>query len=175
MSRVLRGIFTEEDDLMQATRTCREEGLEIVDAYTPYAVHGLDRAMGLKPSRIAWVCFILGALGCCLKLWFQVWTSIYSWPVNIGGKPLNSLPAFVPVTFEVAVLFAGLGIIFTLFIRSRLFPWSRRKPVHPRITDDRFALDIRQSDPNLDPGLGSRLLQDCGAVEILENVDGDAA
>ena len=111
MNRNLMGVFHREKDILEVTRACRERGYEIVDVYAPYPVHGLDRAMGLKPSRITWLCFALGAFGASAMLAFQVWTSAVDWPVNIGGKPLNSVPAFIPVTFESAVLAAGLGLV----------------------------------------------------------------
>jgi hypothetical protein len=123
MNRNLMGVFTREDEILKATRACRDRGYEIVDAYAPYAVHGLDRAMGLRPSRITWACFVLGMTGAGAMLWFQIWASAVDWPANIGGKPLNSLPAFIPVAFETAVLMAGLGTILVLLLLSRLFPW----------------------------------------------------
>ena len=175
MNRNLIGVFTEEEDILEVTRACREHGYEIVDVYAPYAVHGLDRAMGLKPSRLTWVCFALGVAGAASMLWFQWWTSAVDWAVNIGGKPLNSLPAFIPVTFEATVLAAGLGTILTLLLRSRLFPWSKPRLMHPQVTDDRFVLAIRQTDADLDPELAPRLLREHGAIEVHEDTGGGAA
>jgi hypothetical protein len=170
MNRNLMGVFTQEKDILEVTRACRERGYEIVDVYAPYPVHGLDRAMGLKPSRITWLTFALGALGATSMLAFQIWTSAVSWPANIGGKPLNSAPAFIPVTFEAAVLAAGLGTVFVLLLRSRLFPWSKPNLVHPRVTDDRFVLAIRQTDADLDPGMAVRLLREHGALDVREDI-----
>jgi len=172
MNRNLMGVFTREDDILRVTRACRERGYEIVDVYAPYPVHGLDRAMGLRPSRITWVCFLLGAMGAAGMLWFQVWASAVDWPVNVGGKPLNSLPAFIPVAFEAAVLMAGLGTIAVLALRSRLFPWVKPKLAHPRVTDDHFVLAICQTDADLDPGMAEQLLLDHGAIEVREDTGG---
>jgi hypothetical protein len=169
MNRNLMGVFTRESDILDVTRACREHGYEIVDVYSPYAVHGLDRAMGLRPSRITWICFALGMTGAAAMVWFQVWASAVDWPVNIGGKPLNSLPAFVPVAFETAVLMAGLGTIAVLLLISRLFPWSKPNLVHPRVTNDHFVLAIRQTDADLDPGMAERLLRQHGAIEVHED------
>ena len=170
MNRNLMGVFRREDEILDVTRACRERGYEIVDVYAPYPVHGLDRAMGLKPSRITWLCFALGAFGATAMLAFQIWTSAVDWPTNIGGKPLNSVPAFIPVTFESAVLAAGLGTVLVLLIRSRLFPWSKPNLVHPRVTDDRFVLAIRQTDADLDPGMAVRLLREHGAIDVREDI-----
>ena len=128
--------------------------------------------MGLRPSRITWVCFALGIAGAAAMLWFQIWASAIDWPVNIGGKPLNSLPAFVPVAFETAVLMAGIGIIVVLLLRSRLFPWSKPNLVHPKVTDDHFVLAIRQTDADLDPGMAERLMREHGAVDVREDTGG---
>ena len=172
MNRNLMGVFTREEEILKVTRACRERGYKIVDVYAPYAVHGLDRAMGLRPSRITWVCFLLGVTGAAAMLWFQVWASAIDWPANIGGKPLNSLPAFIPVTFETAVLMAGVGTIVALALRSRLFPWVKPRLTHPRVTDDHFVLAIRQTDADLHPSMAGRLLRDHGAIEVHEDTEG---
>lgn len=169
MNRRLTGVFTNERDILAATAECRDQGFEIIDVYTPYPIHGIERAMGLNPSRITFVCFALAMTGAALMLWFQVWTSAVSWPVNIGGKPLNSLPAFIPVTFEAAILFGALGTVLVMLIRSRLFPWSKPRLPAAGVTDDRFVLALRQTDPDLPPELAERLLRDHGAIEIRED------
>ena len=168
MNRRLTGVFANESDILAVTADCREQGFEVIDVYTPYPVHGIDRAMGLRPSRITFVCFALTLLGAGLKLWFQVWASAVSWPVNIGGKPLNSLPAFIPVTFEAAILCGALGTVAVLFIRSGLFPWKRPQLAAPGVTDDRFVLAIRQTDPDLPPDLAENLFREHGAIDIRE-------
>lgn len=172
MNRNLMGVFKGEREVIRATRACRERGYQIVDVFAPYPVHGLDRAMGLQPSRITWVCFLLGALGAAVTLWFQVWASAVDWPVNVGGKPLNSLPAFIPVAFESAVLMAGIGTIAVLLLRSRLFPWRRPELAHPKVTDDHFVLAICQTDADLDPGMAERLMREHGAIEVHEDTSG---
>jgi hypothetical protein len=171
MNRNLMGVFKEENQILAVTQACRERGYEIVDVYSPYPVHGIDRAMGVGPSRITWVCFLLGVLGAGSMLWFQIWASAVDWPANVGGKPLNSFPAFIPVAFESAILAAGVGTIITLLVRSRLFPWVQPKLTHPRVTNDHFVLAIRQTDADLDPGMAERLLRQHGAIEVQEDID----
>ncbi len=144
--RYLTASFRDEHDLIGAVRATRAAGLTIEDAYTPYAVHGIEAAMGLRPSRLTWVCFLLGALGAGLTLTFEYWTSALDWPINVGGKPFDSLPAFIPIAFEMAVLFGGLGVVIAMLVRNRLYPGKHAAPPAPRVTDDRFALRIRLTD-----------------------------
>jgi hypothetical protein len=169
--RLLVSIFEDERHILEATRAARGRGLRIVDVYAPYAVHGMDRAMGLPASRLPWVCFLLGLAGAGFKVWFEYWTTASDWPVNVGGKPWDSLPAFVPITFEVMVLFAGLSTVFAFFLVSRLRPGRRPRLIDPRITDDRFALVIEQTDASFEPAEVGRMLQRIGAVEVTEMVE----
>jgi len=166
--RTLMGVFAREEDILGATDAARREGLTILDAYTPYAVHGLDTAMALPPSRLPWVCFVLGLTGAVLKVWFEYWTTAVSWPINVGGKPWNSLPAFVPVTFEVMVLFAGVSTVVAYFLVANLRPWRKPVLVHPRVTDDRFVLLLEQSDAAFDVARVRRLFERHHAVEVHE-------
>ena len=168
--RVLLATFEHEDDLLAATAAVRRKGFQIVDAFTPYAVHGLDRAMGLRQSRLTWVCFVCGLFGALGMLWFEHWVAAVDWPINVGGKPWNSLPSDVPVAFEAAVLLAGFGSVFALFGVSRLFPGRRAKVIAPRVTDDRFVLVIDESDASFDAETVTRFLQEFHVVETEERV-----
>lgn len=103
-------------------------------------------------------------------LWFQWWTSAVSWPLNVGGKPWNSLPAFVPIIFEGMVLAAGLGTVLALLVVARLRPGKRATPIVPGVMDDRFALLIDETDATFDPLAVSELLRSCHAVEVSERV-----
>jgi Protein of unknown function (DUF3341) len=158
MARVI-AYFGDEAALLRATRALRAAGIAIEDAYTPYAVHGLDEAMGLPRSRLTWVCFAAGVFGASCALGFQLWTSVVSWPLNVGGKPFASVPAFIPVTFEFTVLCAALVSVAAFFIRSRLYPGRAAAPL-PRVTDDRFALVLSEG------ATARRLLGSSGASEI---------
>ncbi len=168
--RVLMAVFEHEDDLLAATNAVRQAGLRIVDAFTPYAVHGLDRAMGLRPSRLTWVCFVCGMTGALGMLWFQHWTASISWAIDVGGKPWNSLPSDVPVAFEASVLLAGFGSVFALLGVSRLFPGKKARVMHPRITDDRFVLVIEETDAHFDVNEVVSMLEDYNVVETSEQL-----
>jgi hypothetical protein len=169
--RVLLTSFQHESDLLAAVAAVRRKGWTILDAYTPYAVHGLDTALGLRPSRLPWVCLICGLIGGISMLWFEHWTMAVNWPVNVGGKPWNSLPSDVPVAFEAAVLFAGFGSVFALFAVSRLFPGKKSRMIDARVTDDRFVLLIAQSDAAFDVSTATAYLQSYDVVEIRELID----
>lgn len=168
--RILVAVFAHEDDLLAATVAVRRQGPRIVDAFTPYAVHGLDRAMGLRGSRLTWVCFVCGMVGVLGMLWFEHWTASVSWALDVGGKPWNSLPSDVPVAFEAGVLLAGFGSVLALFAVSRLFPGKQPRIVNPRVTDDRFVLVIDETDAAFDTSSVTRLLQEFHAVETEEQL-----
>ncbi len=169
--RLLIGTFEHEDDILNATKAVRKDGYRIVDVYAPYAVHGLDRAMGLRPSRLSWVCFALGLTGAGAKVWFEFWTTASDWPINVGGKPWNSLPAFVPITFEVMVLFAGLSTVLAFFLVSRLRPGRKAKLIADGITNDRFALVLEQADAAFSVEAASDLLSRYNVVSVEERLD----
>ena len=168
MTRFVVGSFEREDDLLRAVQALQLSGRRIHDVYTPYAVHGLDQILGLKRSWLPRACFAWGLSGVVLALWFQFWTSTRDWPLNVGGRPWNSLPAFVPVTFEAMVLFAGLGLVLTWLIICRLYPGKKVVPPIPQVSDNRFALVVEESDRPFDPGAVQQLFQDCHAVSVEE-------
>ena len=166
---------TKRGGLLAATDAVRHAGLKIVDVYTPYAVHGLDRAMGLRQSRLTWVCFLCGMFGAVGMFWFQHWTASVNWAIDVGGKPWNSLPSDVPVAFESAVLLAGFGSVFALFAVSRLFPGKRAALVSPHVTDNRFVLVIDETDSAFDLSAVNRLLEQFHVVETHERIQGEGA
>ena len=172
-SRVLLATFDHEDDLLAAVSAVHQRGLRVVDTFTPYAVHGLDRAMKLKSSRLTWVCFICGMIGALGMLWFEHWSASIDWALDVGGKPWNSLPSDVPVAFEAAVLLAAFGSVFALFVVSRLYPGKRVQPIHPRVTDDRFVVVIDESDADFDVHAVKQLLAAFHVVETEERLIGD--
>jgi hypothetical protein len=168
--RILLAAFGHEEDLLAATTEVRRHGYKIIDAFTPYAVHGLDRAMGLKPSRLTWVCFVCGMVGALGMLWFQYWVGAVAWAVDVGGKPWDSLPSNVPVAFETAVLLAGFGSVFALLGAARLYPGKQARPVLERVTDDRFVLVLDQADAQFDTHQVEAVLKPFDLLELEERV-----
>ena len=166
-TRYMAAVFRHEEDLFDAVVDARHEGFEVHDVYTPFPIHGMDQAAGLKRSRLTWIAFIAGAIGLMFGLGLQVWTSAYDWPLNVGGKPFNSFPLFIPVTFELTVLFSGLIAISVLLVRNRLWLFSKRM-VFSRVTDDRFVMVLKQSDASFDQTKAMSLFGKHRAIKVIE-------
>jgi hypothetical protein len=164
-SKPIKISFDDEVPLLQAVKKLLKNKVIIRDVLSPFPVHGLDEALSMKRTRIPVVGFIFGALGATLAFVFQAWVFTVSYPLIIGGKPFFSVPSFVPITFEVTVLFSGLAMAAALFIRSRLKPEITFKPVDARITNDRFVILVDTSgDTSLE--LVKSILSGIQTVEI---------
>ncbi len=163
-------VLDDADETVAAVRRLRRDGFDLHDVYTPFAVHELDVEMGLRPTRLPWMTLLGGTLGLTLGLGFQAWTATANWPLNIGGKSNLALPALAPVTFESAVLLAALFSVATLFAASRLFPRGR-PPSQPiaAVTDDRFAIVVREADAAFDPSRLAGLAGELGADPFIES------
>jgi len=146
--------FVDEAQVRRAVAVIHGRHWKVIDIYSPYALHGVEELLNVRRSRLPVGCFVGGAAGLLLALWLQFWTSTQSWPLNVGGRPWNSLPAFVPVAFESMVLLAGLGVVAGLLTRCGLYPGRRVFLPAEGITDDCFAIvlstaatvvDVRQA------------------------------
>ncbi|HAZ07255.1 MAG TPA: DUF3341 domain-containing protein [Elusimicrobia bacterium] len=164
--RLFLASFAREADVIRAVRGIRGMGCRVVDVYTPYPVHGLDEAMGLTPSRLPVVCFGLGALGAVSAFFFQSWVATIDWPLHIGGKPLFAWPSFIPITFELMVLFAGVGTVGALLVSRGLLPWKTPLLPLPGATDDRFVVAVDREDALFDAEAITELCRGCGVLEI---------
>ena len=140
------GVFTDEDETLEAVKDCRAAGLEFHDVYTPFAIHGLDRAMGLPFSKITWVTFCCGALGTTIALSGMWYATAWDWPLNVGGKPPFPFPAFVPIIFELTVLIGGLCTMLGLFAFCLLYPGKKPRMLHKAQTDDRFVIALKAGE-----------------------------
>lgn len=156
-----------EEELLSAAGEARNSGFEVVDVFTPFPVHGMDEAVGLARSRLTWIAFAAGLLGLGFGLALQIWTSAYDWPLNVGGKPFNSFPLFIPVAFELTVLFSGLIAISVLLARNRMWLFSK-KQVFEGVTDDRFVLVLQQSDASFDMKQALALLSRHNTLKVVE-------
>jgi hypothetical protein len=165
--RWISGSFPDEGALLAAVRRAREEGIAIVDAYTPYPVHGLDEAMGVPRSRLGLVTLAGGAAGLLSAVALQVYTAVYDWPLDVGGKPANSALAFLPISFELTVLVAGLSTAAAFVVKSRLHPplplLPKRRKVDRGVTNDAFVLVLERAGESPRP---TELLRAAGAREI---------
>lgn len=156
------GFFDDPEELLKAGKAARERGFKNLDAYMPYFVHGINEALGIKRSWVPWATLTAGISGGSLGFLFQVWTSAVDWPLNVGGKPFISWPAFIPITFETTVLFAGVTTLLALFAACRL-PRSNPKVLDLRITDDRFALVVPIAGTGAEE---ERFLKEAGALDV---------
>jgi len=169
-SEYLIATYAEPGSLTAAVRTLRAHGFKIYDVYTPCPVHGLDEAMGVRRSRLGYVTFAAGALGLLSAIAFQFYAAVFDWTLNVGGKPDNSTLAFVPITFEITVLSAGVATAVAFLLRSGLFPGARAKLAGPRVTDDEFAIALRWRSSVFDAGEAHRLLHEAGAIDVRQTM-----
>ncbi|WP_437966390.1 DUF3341 domain-containing protein [Sorangium sp. So ce260] len=167
----LMGYFTTPQDIYHACEALRDAGYSRFDAHTPFPVHGLEKAMGLKASPLPWLVLGGGATGLVSAVLLAWYTQLYDYPLIISGKPSFSYHAFIPIFFELTVLFAALTCFFGLFALGRLpsfFHPTMTHPSFPRATDDAFFISVEVSDPKFDATETRNLLQRVGAQGIRE-------
>jgi hypothetical protein len=158
------GCFDEEETLFAAVKKVRTAGYKIHDVYTPYPVHGLDKALGLRETSLHTAGFIYGITGTTTAISSISWIFTKDWPLNIGGKPHFALPAWVPIMFELTVLFAAVGMVLTFCYLCQLAPFVKKHHFHARATDDLFVMVIECSDKTNTDDLKA-FLSNAGAVE----------
>jgi hypothetical protein len=161
----LAGIFESEESALKAARKTREMGYKKFEALTPYPVHGMEDACGIKRSWIPYVTFGMGLFGLSSGLLLTWWTSAVDWPLNIGGKPFFSLPAFVPILFELTVLFAALSSVAALFYACGL-PKVNPPIIDPDLTCHKFAIFIPGDDTGYDESKITEMFKGLGATAI---------
>ena len=139
--------LTSPEELLDKIKELKSEGKEIQEVYTPFYVHGLDEALGLKRTRLGKATFLYGLIGLFFGCWLTYFTMIKDWPMDIGGKPnatfWQNLPAFVPVIFELVVYFAAHLLVISFFIRSRLYPFKKAENPIKKSSDDKFVIQVR--------------------------------
>jgi hypothetical protein len=168
------GEFESPEQLLAAARKAREAGYKHVDAYTPFPIEGLAQAIGFRWTAVPLITLIGGIGGGLTGFGLQYWCSAITYPVNIAGRPLNSWPAFIPVTFELTVLGASLFAVVGMLALNKL-----PQPYHPvfnverfaTASTDRFFLLIEARDPKFDLAASSRFLQELSARHVSEVKD----
>jgi hypothetical protein len=163
----LVGTFQDADSLMSAVRPMRSENFRIFDVYSPYPIHGLDEAMGIRRTRLPFVTLLVGLMGLSIAVSLQYFT-IMDWPLNVGGKPQNSTLAFLPICFELTVLLGGLATVAALFLRTRLYPGKMEQLPAEGVTNNMFALVVRLPDTAAGDRRARELLMSHGAVNVQE-------
>src|ERR1700750_910185 len=159
------GCFDDENVLFPAVKKVRLAGYKINDVYTPFPVHGLDHAIGLRETSLHTAGFIYGITGTTIALGGMGWVFTADWPLNIGGKPHFPLPAFIPITFETTVLLSAVGMVLTFCYLCQLAPFVKKHHFHPRATDDMFVMVIECTAKTNVEDLRN-FLGNAGAVEV---------
>jgi hypothetical protein len=159
------GCFDDENVLFPAIKNVRKAGYKIHDVYTPFPIHGLDHALGLRETSLHTAGFVYGITGTTTALSCISWILAKDWPLNFGGKPHFSLPAWIPITFELTVLFAAIGMVLTFCYLCQIAPFVKKHHFHPRATDDLFVMAIECTDKTNATEV-ELFLQNAGAKEI---------
>ncbi|MEE2658152.1 MAG: DUF3341 domain-containing protein [Candidatus Latescibacterota bacterium] len=163
--------FEEPEDLLSAARRTFSEGYRKIDAFSPLPIHGLAAAIGFPQTNIGVLTFIYGVIGGLTGYFLQYWVHVIDYPINIGGRPHHTGPMFIPVTFEMTILFAAVGTVISLLALNRL-----PQPYHPvfnapgfeRASQDRFFLCIEADDPQYDASGTRSFLQSLDPVNVAE-------
>ena len=163
------GVFDDEEVLLSSVKNIRSNNIEIKEVYSPFPIHGLDTALGLKETRMGIASFIYGFVGLLFSIILIYYIMIWNWPQNIGGKPnwtfYHNMPAFVPIMFECTVLFAAHLMSITYLIRCGLYPGAESDSPDERTTDDKFLIEIEVTG---ETKTVKDLLGKTGAIEINE-------
>ena len=161
--------FDSVDDVVAAARAVRRAGFLRWDVHSPFPIHGIDFAMGIKPTILPWLVLGAGLTGLVGGLLLQWYTNSFDYKFLISGKPAFSVPAFIPVTFELTILFASLTAVFGMLILNRLprlynplFKHERFR----RVTNDRFFIYIDATDRKFNEGETAKLLSEAGATAV---------
>lgn len=168
--KVLYGIYNDETELLSAVQSARTKSLEILDVYSPFPVHGLDPILGLKESRLHIAGFVYGFIGCAFAFCFMTWAFTSSWPIIFGGKPYWAVPAFIPITFEMTVLFAAWGMVLTFYTVCGLGVGIKNEMVDERTTDDKFCIAFDVTDLTTNIGALKSFFTDSKAAEVHEKI-----
>ncbi len=137
---IIFGLYNDEEELKAAVRQANSDHLQIMDVLTPFPVHGLDPLLGLAESRIHIGGFVYGLIGTLTAFLGMTWIFTRDWPQIFGGKPYWPILSFVPITFELTVLFASIGMVVTFYVINGQGPGITNPVLHPSITDDKFCI-----------------------------------
>ncbi|MBL0309954.1 MAG: DUF3341 domain-containing protein [Bacteroidetes bacterium] len=170
-NKFIVSLWDHEEVYLHAIEKIRAKGIEIYDSLTPFPVHGLEDALGYQESRLHTAGFYFGATGTILSLAFMSWVMASNYPIDFGGKPNWPILSFIPITFEITVLFSAWGMTLTYLVRNKLWPGRVPRIYDKRTTDDRFALvfdaeKLSESEMNSIKGL----CQMEGAVEVRDRI-----
>lgn len=167
-SEYIVGVYSDPDEIHEAAKKIKENGVKIKEVYSPFPIHGIDEVLGHKRTRLPIVAFLFGMTGTILALTMQEWMMGYDWPMIIGGKNFAPLPSFIPFTFEFTILLSALGMVGTFFVISDLKPYKKVKLFDMRITQDKFVLAVDLADNKKSKGEIIDIIKSSGAEEVNE-------
>ncbi|MFA9392538.1 MAG: DUF3341 domain-containing protein [Prolixibacteraceae bacterium] len=166
MGAIIFGHFTDEQDLLYGIKELQEKGITIEDVRTPFPVHGLDGVLKLRRSHLPKVAFLAGIVGATVGMGFQIWVFTQAWPLNFGGKPFMSIPSFIPVTFELTVLFAAYTMGIAFLVRSKLGPGQIPDILDELVTDDHFQIILSNKNNTMNEDELAFALKATGAMDV---------
>lgn len=167
-TKYILGHFVDPDDLMHGIDKLQENNIGIYDVFTPMPIHGIEEKLGYKSTRLPIAAFCFGITGTISALAMMYYMLAYDWPMDIGGKPSFALPDFIPITFELTVLFCAFGMVGTFLYVNDLFPGRAPRVMDLQATNDRFVIAI-DARLNPYPDKIDSLLKEAGAVEVKHN------
>ncbi|MBW2962456.1 DUF3341 domain-containing protein [Mesonia aestuariivivens] len=167
-AKVIQAIYNDDDLVLQAVKQIREENYYVSEVFSPFPIHGLDKAMGLAPTRLAITSFLYGLTGLTVAITMMNFMMIQDWPQNIGGKPsfsfFDNMPTFIPIMFELTVFFAAHLMVITFYMRSKIWPFKKAENPDPRTTDDHFCVEIEVANHSEEALV--KFIKDTGASEV---------
>src|SRR5687767_15162173 len=165
VKKFIVGSFDDEAVLFPAVKSVRKSGYKIYDIFTPFPIHGLDKAMGLRDTSLHTAGFIYAAIGTATALGFISWALAVDWQIVFGGKPFFSLPAWIPIMFELTVLFSSVGMVLTFCYLCQLAPFVKKEHFNLRSTDDLFVM-VLESTARSNDAETIAFLESLGAKDV---------
>ncbi|MDR6300162.1 DUF3341 domain-containing protein [Mesonia maritima] len=167
-AKVIQAIYNDDDLVLQAVKQINGENYYVSEVFSPFPIHGLDKAMGLAPTRLAITSFLYGLTGLTVAILMMNFIMIQDWPQNIGGKPsfsfFDNMPTFIPIMFELTVFFAAHLMVITFYMRSKIWPFKKAENPDPRTTDDHFCVEVEVANHNEEALV--KFIKDTGASEV---------
>lgn len=164
--KYLVGVYDDEDEVLHAVSEVKENGVKIEEVYTPFPIHGLDKALGHPRTRIPIAAFLFGLTGLTCALFLISYTMVFDWPIIIGGKDFFALPDWIAISFEGTVLFTAFGMVFTFLASNSLWPGKEPKTFDLRSTDDKFIMAVNMANNKKSEAEIEAILKASGAVEV---------
>jgi len=170
--RVIVAQYDGPGKLLWVAEQMRDAGYKKFDCHSPFPIHGMDNAMGIGRSKLGFIVGIFAFLGFSFAVWLQWWVGVKAYPLVISGKPLFSYPAYLPVTFSLAVLFSAISAVLSMLVLNKLPRWNHPlfdSEIFKKIGDDGFFVSVDSDDPQFDPVRTRQFLESIGAeaVEIV--------